>query len=627
MRQRPERRHVRELHGLHGRRRDVHVHDPAGRAHAHRDRYNAQGPLIVGGARPLQPSTPHLATSGGCTSSRRTPPQGEVYRPDSAPFPCRAARAAARAPAGRFGHVRFSGPDDRHVAHGRRVAHDAGDGLVPSRDDAVAAPGAASSELHTSSASPREPGARASRQAARGSRRDRRRAATAGLGDPVADRPSRSARAWSARRSTRPPAATGRRRRGRSGSSRSTRRYRFAWAAWPPSRRPTRSRARARAARSSTSTAAGATASCVPPLDLEDPVPADDRRRHASPANGQFALQMVYAVCSLPTRRSGARSAATSRGPPRRSTARPDASHRSALRLPPAQRRLFAARPGTSRFGYFRAGAEASWLHRDQGPHLHRALARRHRARDDARAPRRPALVVRRPTNPDVLAFHEGFADLVALFLHFSYPGSWSRPSAIRAAPWRGVAPLGHGPGIRLCAVARATARALRLAIDVEASSRSTPTCRPVRRRPLRYDPSSSRTTSAPCSCRRCSRRSSPWSGARASASSASPASTRGTWARRSSATSWSARWRRKPRRRGRVPRHLHPRHRLLPAGGHGARRVPAGAGHRGHRSRADDKWGYREALMRSFRRRHIFPDHVEFMTEDAVRWQPADGR
>jgi hypothetical protein len=34
------------------------------------------------------------------------------------------------------------------------------------------------------------------------------------------------------------------------------------------------------------------------------------------------------------------------------------------------------------------------------------------------------------------------------------------------------------------------------------------------------------------------------------------------------------------------------------------------------------DKWGFREALMRSFRRREIFPDHVRFMTEDAVRWQ-----
>jgi len=37
----------------------------------------------------------------------------------------------------------------------------------------------------------------------------------------------------------------------------------------------------------------------------------------------------------------------------------------------------------------------------------------------------------------------------------------------------------------------------------------------------------------------------------------------------------------------------------------------------------SDDPWGYREALMRSFRRRGMFPDHVEFMTEDAVRWLP----
>jgi hypothetical protein len=37
------------------------------------------------------------------------------------------------------------------------------------------------------------------------------------------------------------------------------------------------------------------------------------------------------------------------------------------------------------------------------------------------------------------------------------------------------------------------------------------------------------------------------------------------------------------------------------------------------------DKWGFREALMRSFRRRQIFPDHVRFMTEDAVRWQSPD--
>jgi hypothetical protein len=34
------------------------------------------------------------------------------------------------------------------------------------------------------------------------------------------------------------------------------------------------------------------------------------------------------------------------------------------------------------------------------------------------------------------------------------------------------------------------------------------------------------------------------------------------------------------------------------------------------------DKWGCREAIMRSFRRRDIVPDHVQFLTEDAMRWQ-----
>jgi hypothetical protein len=37
----------------------------------------------------------------------------------------------------------------------------------------------------------------------------------------------------------------------------------------------------------------------------------------------------------------------------------------------------------------------------------------------------------------------------------------------------------------------------------------------------------------------------------------------------------------------------------------------------------AADRWGFREALMRSFRRRDIFPDGVRYMTEDALRWEP----
>ncbi len=37
----------------------------------------------------------------------------------------------------------------------------------------------------------------------------------------------------------------------------------------------------------------------------------------------------------------------------------------------------------------------------------------------------------------------------------------------------------------------------------------------------------------------------------------------------------------------------------------------------------ADDRWCYREALLRAFQRRRIFPANVDFMSEDAVRWQP----
>jgi len=36
-----------------------------------------------------------------------------------------------------------------------------------------------------------------------------------------------------------------------------------------------------------------------------------------------------------------------------------------------------------------------------------------------------------------------------------------------------------------------------------------------------------------------------------------------------------------------------------------------------------DDKYGYREALMRSFQRRRIFPEKMPFMSEDALRWKP----
>ena len=39
------------------------------------------------------------------------------------------------------------------------------------------------------------------------------------------------------------------------------------------------------------------------------------------------------------------------------------------------------------------------------------------------------------------------------------------------------------------------------------------------------------------------------------------------------------------------------------------------------------DNYGFREALMRSFRRRLVFPDHVKFMTEESVRWDSIGDR
>src|SRR5438094_9928666 len=38
-----------------------------------------------------------------------------------------------------------------------------------------------------------------------------------------------------------------------------------------------------------------------------------------------------------------------------------------------------------------------------------------------------------------------------------------------------------------------------------------------------------------------------------------------------------------------------------------------------------EDKWGFREALMRSFRRLDVFPDHVLLLTEDECQRQLPD--
>ena len=108
-----------------------------------------------------------------------------------------------------------------------------------------------------------------------------------------------------------------------------------------------------------------------------------------------------------------------------------DGKPHGAFRPPPAhlparaargQRLLQSGNASALLFGYFRLPRRARRQSAGR-PGLHLPLARHRRARDDPRAAGRAAPPVSsEPTNPDVLAFHEAFADIVALFQHFTMP-------------------------------------------------------------------------------------------------------------------------------------------------------------------------------------------------------------
>jgi hypothetical protein len=158
--------------------------------------------------------------------------------------------------------------------------------------------------------------------------------------------------------------------------------------------------------------------------DLDDPAVLIRNGRDPSPADPRFHQQMVYAVCSLvyAAFRSalgrhvawGFGNGAGSGGDGARLVVRPHGGR--------ARNAWYDPAAGELRFGYFQPEGEVQGRNVPQGFVFtclsHDVVAHEvtHALLDGLRA--RFAV----PTGPDVLGFHEGFADLVAIFQHFSYP-------------------------------------------------------------------------------------------------------------------------------------------------------------------------------------------------------------
>ena len=151
------------------------------------------------------------------------------------------------------------------------------------------------------------------------------------------------------------------------------------------------------------------------PVDLDDPALLMQEGLDPAESDPRFHQQMVYAVAIEGARelRRRARPAVPlqGRGAPAPLPARL-----------PRRERLLRPRPlrGPVRLLPRRRGEPRP---EPPGPDgLHLPLARHHRARGDARARPPPPAALPRASNRDVLAFHEGFADIVAIFQHFSFP-------------------------------------------------------------------------------------------------------------------------------------------------------------------------------------------------------------
>lgn len=167
---------------------------------------------------------------------------------------------------------------------------------------------------------------------------------------------------------------------------------------------------------------------CVyPPVDLDDPVLLASRGLAPSEGNPKFHQQMVFGVAMTTIKifeRSLGRVALWS--PDRVNTDKGDQEFVPRLRIHPHALREANAYYSPDKkallFGYFPASSEQSGLNLPGGT-VFTCLSHDIIAHETTHAlldgMHRRFL---EPSNPDVLAFHEAFADIVALFQHFSYP-------------------------------------------------------------------------------------------------------------------------------------------------------------------------------------------------------------
>ena len=221
----------------------------------------------------------------------------------------------------------------------------------------------------------------------------------------------------------------------RSGSMRSTHRPRadgalavvnvpyepIEWTAGTPRRNP---RNRGRLAR---------TVAALGPCNLDEPFVLMQQGRRPSPEDGDFRQQMTYAVCTTPTPRFVRRLDETWLGD---FGARAEQPSRSRLRMRPCvddlQNAYYDPKRGELQFGAFNASSTCRGRNVPGGP-ISLALSHdvvvhemSHALLDGMRS---HFLV---PSNLDVLAFHEAFADLIAIFQRFTYRDVVGR--AIRAS-------------------------------------------------------------------------------------------------------------------------------------------------------------------------------------------------